>query len=95
MDKYLINLLQSNVAFLEKLIPGDIIYRGFTIEDSVGLYCAQVVVPLFTKGKKELSRHEVGWSMEISHVRIYVERVLSLQYNSEGSHSNFTTKEQL
>ena len=76
-------------------LHGDII-----IEDSVGLYCAQVVVPPFTKGKKQLTRHEVDWSREISHVRIHVERVISLLsakpvYNSEGNHSNFTTEEQL
>ena len=67
-------------GILEKLIPGDIILadRGFTIEDSVGLYWAQVVVLPFTKGKKQLSRHEVDWSREISHVRIHVERVISL-----------------
>ena len=72
--------ITEQCGILEKLIPGDIILadRGFTIEDSVGLYCAQVVVPPFTKGKKQLSRHEVDWSREISHVRIHVERVISL-----------------
>ena len=29
--------------------------RGFTVEDSVGLYCAEIKVPPFTRGKKQLS----------------------------------------
>ena len=72
--------ITEQCGILENLIPGDIILadHGFTIEDSVGLYCAQVVVPPFTKGKKQLSRHEVDWSREISHVRIHVERAISL-----------------
>ena len=39
--------ITEQCGILEKLIPGDIILAdcGFTIEDSVGLYCAQVVVP--------------------------------------------------
>ena len=44
--------ITEQCGILENLIPGDIILadHGFTIEDSVGLYCAQVVVPPFTKG---------------------------------------------
>ena len=53
--------ITEQCGILENLIPGDIILADcdFTKVDSVGLYCAQVVVPLFTKGKKQLSRHEV------------------------------------
>ena len=53
--------ITEQCGILENLIPGDIILAdcGFTKVDSVGLYCAHVVVPLFTKGKKQLSRHEV------------------------------------
>ena len=46
------------------------------IEDSVGLYCAKVCIPPFTKGRKQLTRHEVDWSREISHVRVHVEHVI-------------------
>ena len=44
--------ITEQCGIIENLIPGDIILadHGFTIEDSVGLYCAQVVVPPFTKG---------------------------------------------
>ena len=69
-------IIRQQCGILENLLPGDIILadRGFTVEDTVSLYCA--VIP-FTKGKKLLSRHEVDWSREISHVRIHVERVIS------------------
>jgi len=65
---------------LKKLLPGDLVLadRGFTIQDSVGFYCAEVKTPPFTKGRKQLSRHEVDWSREISHVRIHVERVIGV-----------------
>ena len=76
-DKYITE--QSGI--LDKLLPGDLVRladRGFTIQDSVGFYCAEVKTPPFTKGKKQLNRHEVDWSREISHVRIHVERVIGL-----------------
>ena len=36
-----------------EVLPGDLILadRGFTIQESAGMYCAQVKVPPFTKGK--------------------------------------------
>ena len=43
-------------------MPGDVVLadRGFTIQDTVKqLYCAEVKVPAFTKGKKQLSAIEV------------------------------------
>ena len=50
--------------------------RGFTIEDSVGLYCARVCVPPFTRGRKQLTRCEVDRVREISHERIHEEKVI-------------------
>ena len=75
-DKY----ITEQCGILDELLPGDLILadRGFTIDDSVGLYCAKVVTPPFTKGRKQLSRCEVDKSREISHVRIHVERVIGL-----------------
>ena len=75
-DKY----ITEHSGILEKLLPGDLVLadRGFTIQDSVGFYCAEVKTPPFTKGRKQLSRHEVDWSREISHVRIHVERVIGV-----------------
>jgi hypothetical protein len=75
-DKY----LTEQSGLLDNLIPGDLVLadRGFTIHDNVGLQCAEVKVPPFTKGKKQLSRREVDMSREISHVRIHVERVIGM-----------------
>ena len=69
--------ITEHSSFLDLLSPGDLVLadRGFTIEDSVGLYCAKVCIPPFSKGRKQLTRHEVDWSCEISHVRVHVERV--------------------
>ena len=35
-------------------------------------YCAEVKVPPFTKGKPQLSKHEVDTTHELAHVRIHV-----------------------
>jgi len=39
----------------------------------LGFTAAEVKTPPFIKGKKQLSRCEIDWSQEISHVRIHVE----------------------
>lgn len=72
--------LTENCGLLSYLQPGDVILadRGFTIQDSVGLYCAQVKVPPFTKGKKQLSRPEIDTARKLSRVRIHVERVIGV-----------------
>jgi hypothetical protein len=48
-DKY----LTENCGLLNYLEPGDLILadQGFTVQDSVGIYCAEVKLPPFTKGK--------------------------------------------
>ena len=53
-DKY----ITEHCGILDKLLPGDQIMadRGFTVGDSVGLHCAELVIPPFTRGKKQLSR---------------------------------------
>ena len=53
--------LTENCGILDKLLPGDLILadRGFNIHESAGLFCAQVKIPPFTKGKNQLSKTEV------------------------------------
>ena len=46
------------------------------MQNSVGLYCAEVKVPPLTKGKKQLSRLESDTARQLSRVRIHVERVI-------------------
>ena len=49
--------LTENCGLLSNLIPGDTILadRGFNIKESVGLYCATITVPPFTKFKAKNS----------------------------------------
>ena len=50
--------------------------RGFTCNDKARMVLAEVKMPPFTKGKKQLEKQEVDWSRELSSVRIHVERVI-------------------
>ena len=52
--------------------------RGFNVQESAGVYCAEVKIPPFTKGKSQLSKFEVDTSHKLSRVRIHVERVIGL-----------------
>ena len=47
--------ISEQSGFLDKIMPGDLVLadRGFTIEDSIGLYCAKVCTPPFTNGGRE------------------------------------------
>ena len=70
--------LTLNCGVLEKLLPGDLLLadRGFLVKDAVGLHCAEVKTPSFTKGQKQLTAYEIEESRKISNVRIHVERVI-------------------
>lgn len=70
--------LTEESGLLENLLPGDVILadRGFDIAESVGLFCARIKIPAFTKGKKQLSGIEVEQTRRIANVRIHVERVI-------------------
>ena len=72
--------ITENSGLLRNLLPGDLILadRGFTIEQILGLYCAEVKIPSFTKGKKQLSKLEVDTTRRLAQVRIHVERVIGL-----------------
>ena len=60
--------LTENCGFLQKLLPGDLVLadRGFTVQDSAGVYCAEVKVPAF---KRQLSRYEVDSTRQLARVR--------------------------
>ena len=72
--------LTENSGLLQKLLPGDIVLvdRGFTIQEAAGLYCAEVKLPPFTRGKRQLSKIEVDAARRLSRVRIHVERIIGL-----------------
>ena len=63
---------------MDHLLPGDQVLAdcGFTIQEIVALHSAEVKVPPFTRGKKQLSQLEVDVSRQLSRVRIHVERVI-------------------
>ena len=48
--------ITGHCGLLLKLLPSDIVLAdyGFDIKESVGLNCAEVKIPAFTKGKKQL-----------------------------------------
>jgi DDE superfamily endonuclease/Helix-turn-helix of DDE superfamily endonuclease len=68
--------LQSNL--LDKFFPGDIALadRGFTMSEDFAFQGVRLLVPAFTKGKKQLSAEEVEKSRQMSRARIHVERVI-------------------
>ena len=62
------------------MLPGDIVLadRGFPIQETADLYCAEVKLPPFTWDKRQLSKIEVDAARRLSRVRIHVERVIGL-----------------
>jgi len=61
--------LTENSGLLQCLLPGDVVLR---IYHSVGMLCAEVQHPPFTRGKPQLSKLEVDSSRQLSQVRIRV-----------------------
>lgn len=65
-------------GLLDKLLPGDKVMadRGFNISESVGFYCAELIIPAFTRGKTQLSPLDIHKTRKIANLRIHVERVI-------------------
>ncbi|XP_047124366.1 uncharacterized protein LOC100201601 isoform X4 [Hydra vulgaris] len=76
-------LITEQCGLLEKLNPADVVLadRGFNIADSVGLMCAEVKIPAFTKEKKQLSAVDVESTRKIAQLRVNVDRVIGLARN--------------
>ena len=73
-----------NSGFLNLLEHGDVVLadRGFDISDDIAIQGATRVIPCFTRGKNQMSLHEVECSHRIAKVRIHdVERVIGLLKN--------------
>lgn len=75
--------ITEDCGVLQNLEYNDIVLadRGFLISESVGLCCAQLYIPPFTRGKRQLSASEVEHTRELANVRIHVERVIGLLRN--------------
>ena len=73
-DKY----LTEQCGLLDYLVPGDQILadRGFNVQESVGLHCAEIKVPAYTRGRKQLSSVEIECARKLSQVGFHVERVI-------------------
>ncbi|XP_014674873.1 PREDICTED: uncharacterized protein LOC106814985 isoform X2 [Priapulus caudatus] len=53
--------------------------RGFTLQDDFAVNCGvELVIPAFTRGKKQLPAADVEISRQMSSIRIHVERVIGL-----------------
>ena len=78
-DKY----ITEDCGIFENLLPGNYVLadRGFDIRDSVGFYFAEVLLPSFTKGKRQLSAKDVEKCRQITFKRIHVEKVIGLLRN--------------
>ena len=50
--------------------------RGSNISETLGTYGKQLVIPSFTRGKKQLNPGDVELTRRIASVRIHVERVI-------------------
>ncbi len=70
--------LTEHSNLYDNLLPGDTILadRGFDIKESVALLFSKVVIPAFTKNKKQLDPIAVEQTRSIANVRIHVERVI-------------------
>ncbi|XP_014854551.1 PREDICTED: uncharacterized protein LOC106925038 [Poecilia mexicana] len=75
--------IAENCGILSNLLPGDIVLagRGFDVKDSVGMMCAEVKMPSFTKGRGQLDAKDVEDTQAVAHLRIHVERVISCMTN--------------
>ena len=55
--------------------------HGFTVQDSMGLYCAELKITKFLCGKSQLEQKPVDETSESTAVSIHVERVIGLLRN--------------
>uniref|UniRef100_A0A3B5MJP5 THAP-type domain-containing protein n=1 Tax=Xiphophorus couchianus TaxID=32473 RepID=A0A3B5MJP5_9TELE len=75
--------ITENCGLLSNVLPGDVVLadRGFDIKDSVGMMCAEVKMPSFTKGRCQLDAKDVEDTRALAHLRIHVERVIGCMRN--------------
>lgn len=73
----MINFYEFHISYFQ-LFLGDVILadRGFLIQDYLKLFKAELQIPAFTKGKKQLHPLELEATRSIAHVRIHVERII-------------------
>ncbi|XP_055012542.1 uncharacterized protein LOC129409806 [Boleophthalmus pectinirostris] len=69
---------QSN--FLSHVLPGDIVLadRGFLVKESIQRCQAELKIPAFTRGKKQLDPIELENTRCLASLRIHIERVIGV-----------------
>ncbi|CAN8017894.1 unnamed protein product, partial [Ixodes persulcatus] len=72
------NELTLKSGLLNNVNEGDVYHvdRGFRCEEMFAAKGAKLLIPAFTKGKKQLSGAEVTLSRKLSRARIHVERAI-------------------
>jgi len=72
--------LTENCCLLNNLSRGDLVLadRGFTIDKNICVYCAEIKTPPLTRGKSQLTKSEVDFSWQLSHVCIHIQRVIGM-----------------
>uniref|UniRef100_A0A3Q4HKB2 THAP-type domain-containing protein n=1 Tax=Neolamprologus brichardi TaxID=32507 RepID=A0A3Q4HKB2_NEOBR len=75
--------ITEKCGILQRLLPGDVVLadRGFDIRDPVGMMCAEVKIPAYTKGFCQLDARDIEDTRAIAHLRIHVERVIGTLRN--------------
>ncbi|KAL1005667.1 hypothetical protein UPYG_G00062020 [Umbra pygmaea] len=70
--------ITENCGLLNKLLPGDLVLtdRGFNVQDSVGMMCAELKIAAFTTSGCQLAAKDVEGTRVIAHLRIHVKRVI-------------------
>lgn len=61
-----------------KLLPGDVVLadRGFDTQESVGMMCAEVKTPAYTRGRRQLPAVEIESTRKLAYLRIRTKSVL-------------------
>ena len=59
------------MVLLSNLLPGEFVLadRGLDIKVDVALYCAEIKIPSFTKGKKQLLQWDTESTRRIANVK--------------------------
>jgi hypothetical protein len=71
-------VITQRSGFLDLVEYGDLVLadRGFLIGEDLAARNASLLIPSFTRGKKQLSQREVEMTRKLAHVRIHVERAI-------------------
>ena len=75
-DKFITE--QSN--FLSHFLPGDVLLadRGFLVKESIQRCQAELKIPAFTRGKKQLDPVDLENTRCLASLRIHIERVIGV-----------------